>query len=202
MSTYNGYRSDSLRLEGWDYRTSAWYFLTICTRDHVCHFGGVRDGIMGLSPAGCIAAEYWARIADLQDRVILDAYVVMPNHIHGLLGLVDIIKDNPNDDVETLQCNVSTSGGEEQSMNVDSLSKRMSSISPKKGSVSAIIRSYKSAVTRTIRRSGCPDFAWQPRFYDRVVRNDREFDAVRAYIQANPVRWSDDKLHPQPRGAP
>jgi REP element-mobilizing transposase RayT len=87
-------------------------------------------------------------------------------------------------------------------MNVDSLSKRMSSISPKKGSVSAIIRSYKSAVTRTIRRSGCPDFAWQPRFYDRVVRNDREFDAVRAYIQANPVRWSDDKLHPQPRGAP
>lgn len=55
---------------------------------------------------------------------------------------------------------------------------------------------YKSICTKRIRRTGTTDFAWQPRFYDRIVRNDREFDAIRAYVRANPARWADDVHHP------
>lgn len=69
----------------------------------------------------------------------------------------------------------------------------MSAISPQPGSVSTIIRSYKSAVTRWARRNGCADFAWQPRFYDHVVRNRRSFRRIRRYIIDNPIHWPWDR---------
>ena len=97
---YNGYRSGPLRLDEWDYRRSAWYFVTICTHDRVSYFGTVQNGIMGLSPAGCIAAHEWRRTPEVRPYVRLGAWVVMPNrpkgdsrsergvnHIHGLIGI-------------------------------------------------------------------------------------------------------------------
>jgi len=87
MPRYRGYRTDSIRLDGWDYRTSAWYFLTLCTHRRVCHFGTVRGGIVGLSPAGCVAAQEWVRTAVVRPYVRLDAWIVMPNHVHGLVGI-------------------------------------------------------------------------------------------------------------------
>jgi hypothetical protein len=69
----------------------------------------------------------------------------------------------------------------------------MSAISPNPGSISTIVRSYKSAVTQWARRNGCPDFAWQPRFYDRIVRNRRALRRIRRYIVANPTRWHHDR---------
>ena len=79
--------SGSSRHDEWDYRQSAWYFITICTDQRLPYFGEVRKGIMGLSRTGCVAAHYWRKIATLNDHAVLDAFVVMPNHVHGLLGL-------------------------------------------------------------------------------------------------------------------
>lgn len=72
----------------------------------------------------------------------------------------------------------------------------MEEISPKKGSLGSIVRSYKGAVTRWSRQNGHPDFAWQPRYYDHVIRDDESLDAIRRYIRANPLRWQEDRFYP------
>jgi hypothetical protein len=72
----------------------------------------------------------------------------------------------------------------------------MAAISPDAGSLSVIVRAYKSAVTRRIRRTARPDFGWQSRFHDRVVRNDAERRRIRRYIRTNPRRWTDDRNRP------
>ena len=75
----------SRRLDDWDYTQAAAYFVTICTRDRVCLFGEVETGRMGLNRYGRIAAEEWRRTANLRDSVALDAFIVMPNHVHGII---------------------------------------------------------------------------------------------------------------------
>ncbi|WP_103029363.1 hypothetical protein [Salinibacter altiplanensis] len=84
---YRGYRSDTIRLDGWDYRRSAWYFVTICTHNRIPYFGAVRNGLVGLSPAGCIAAQEGRRTPEVRPYVRLGAWIVMPNHVHGLIGI-------------------------------------------------------------------------------------------------------------------
>jgi hypothetical protein len=83
MTHYCGYRSQSIRLRGWDYRRSARYFLTICTKERVRFFGGVRRGVVDLSRFGCITHRFWAAIPDHFDRARLDAFVIMPNRPQG-----------------------------------------------------------------------------------------------------------------------
>ncbi|MDZ7694018.1 MAG: transposase [Balneolaceae bacterium] len=82
----------SIRLKGWDYRNPGLYFVTICTQDRRHHFGEIKNGIMGLSVPGCIAWHYWRQIPDHQSNVILDQFVVMPNHLHGIIGIESIEK--------------------------------------------------------------------------------------------------------------
>jgi hypothetical protein len=84
---YNGYRSDTLHLDKWDYRRSAWYFVTICTQDRMSYVGRIQNSIVGLSPAGCIAAQEWQRTPEVRPYVRLGAWIVMPNHAHGLIGI-------------------------------------------------------------------------------------------------------------------
>lgn len=199
MSHYRGYRIESTRLPDWDYRRSAWYFVTVCTKDRACFFGTIRRGIVGLSRVGCIAHRFWAAIPDHFDRARLDAFVAMPNHVHGLIGLMP-----GTDPVETLHALRSECPWGATSLqrpenddaygnDAPDTNPTMSALSPKPGSVSTIIRSYKSAVTRWARRNDCPDFAWQPRFYDHVVRNRRSLRRIRRYIVDNPIHWLRDR---------
>ncbi|WP_353562827.1 transposase [Longimonas sp.] len=190
MALFKGtYRIESARHPTWDYRSPGWYFVTICTHQRAHFFGTIQNDIMGLSAAGCVAHQFWTTIPDHFDHVRLDAFVVMPNHVHGLLGIMS----TPNDSVETLDSNVST-GGDNEPVD-DSVSRHMSRISPDPGSVPTIIRSYKSACTKRIRRAGAPDFAWQSRYHDRIVRSEREFHAIRQYITNNPAQWTHDRLY-------
>lgn len=178
MGHYRGYRTDSTRLEGWDYRRPRWYFITICTHGRTPFFGDVRDGVMELSPVGDTAHRFWDAIPDHCDRARLDAFVVMPNHVHGLIGLV----------VETLDP-TSPRRSHDPGPGID---KHMSDISPKPGSISTIVRSYKAAVTRWARRNGYADFRWQSRFHDHIVRHPAAFQRIRRYIIDNPARWEQD----------
>ena len=150
------YRIKSTRLPYWDYSSDGWYFVTICIKNKKEHFGKVRNYIMRLSDIGCIAMKFWQDIPNHFPSVRLDGWVVMPNHLHGI-----IVIDNPNStNVETLLCNVST-GGQSNNKTRQFFSK----ISPKPESLSTIIRSFKSIVTRTINQT-YPEinFAWQSRF--------------------------------------
>ena len=181
----NKYRIHSIRLPGWDYRSPGGYFVTICTKNRECWFGKIHDGEMILSDMGKIADQYWQEIPDHFKNVQTDEFVIMPNHTHGILFLMEFDQTHNCRDVA---CNVSTI--------VASPSSRMSQMSPKSGSLSTIIRSYKSAVKRWAGQNNHPEFAWQSRFYDRVIRNNLELQHIREYIWHNQLKWDLDSNHP------
>lgn len=202
MTLYRGtYRVESARHPDWDYGNPGWYFVTLCTQKRICFFGTIQNGMVGLSHAGCVAHRCWTAIPDHFDHVRLDAFVIMPNHVHGLVGIMDRLPE------ETRRGTEETRHGTEETRHGTSLRgvddhesgkerrSPMSEITPDSGSLGIIINQYKGAVTRTVRRGECTDFAWQPRYHDRIVRDEREFQAIRRYIVDNPIQWTGDRLH-------
>jgi len=173
----NKYRIESARLKGWDYRNPGYYFVTIGTNNREHYFGQIMDGEMHLSAVGEIAAQCWREIPEHHADVELDEFVVMPNHVHGIVVIRKPV-------VETSHA-TSLRGNP-----------KMSEISPKAGSLSTIIRSYKSAVTRFTGLNGFNGFAWQSRFYDHILRDENSFNNIRQYIFDNPVKWELDKENP------
>lgn len=161
----NKYRIPSARLHTWNYGSNAPYFVTICTHERECFFGKIVEtpnlGVSNtLSPIGQLAQKYWDEIPNHFPFVKLGAFVVMPNHVHGI-----IIIDNP---VQTPNLGVSTTLG-------------------------TIINQYKRAVTIGARHIN-PVFAWQSRFHDHIIRDDRSFQNISNYINRNPLNWKGDKF--------
>ncbi|MES2650015.1 MAG: transposase [Bacteroidota bacterium] len=173
----NKYRVPSARAAWWNYGWNGAYFITICTKNRLHYFGAVENRKMNLANCGVLADVCWQEIPNHSKYVELGAFVVMPNHIHGIL-----ILDNPA--VETLHAT---------SLRPQSPSNPMADISPMAGTVSTIIRSYKSAVTRHAHRLGFA-FDWQTRFHDHIIRNDAEFQRINDYIENNPYNWPGDKF--------
>jgi len=182
------YRVKSARLPGWDYRNEGGYFVTICTKNMECFFGDVVNGKVILSEIGLLAHKFWNNIPVHFPFVILDAFIIMPNHIHGIL-ILDSTVETFHEPAETLHNPVqtlhATSLPEDNSKQIN---KKMSQISPVYGSLSTIIRSYKSAVSKESRLINS-DFNWLPRFYDRIIRNTKEYNNIKNYIFENPDRW-------------
>ena len=145
---------------------------------------------MQLNQLGSIVKREWLKIAELRKNVELDYYVVMPNHHHGVIILNptndDLNKTNPI--IDKLSNNL------EQ---IEASKSFYSIISPKPNSLSSIIRSFKSSVKKTANELKLTDFAWQPRFYDRIIRNERELFNIRNYIELNPLRWDIEKNYPE-----
>lgn len=152
--------------------------MTICTEDNRCLFGEIRNGIVGLNRVGLKAFKNWEAIPDHFDHVQLDEFIVMPNHLHGLIG----IRSSPDVNCRDVGSNVSTTMGENKNQ-------RMSEISPKAGSLGTIIRSYKGSVTNWCNKNGRDAFGWQSKYYDRIVRDKKSLDRIREYIYYNPIRW-------------
>ncbi|MBT9097541.1 hypothetical protein KFZ76_07455 [Methylovulum psychrotolerans] len=146
MDKWRGqYRIQSTRLQHYDYTSNGAYFITICTHLHKHHFGMCNDGQMQFSTIGAIAQGFWYEIPKHFSSVTLAEFVVMPNHLHGIL-----ILERPT--VETLHCNV-YQNDITQDNSLAALSAKnefFSKISPKANSVSTIIRSYKSVCKKHI----------------------------------------------------
>ena len=175
----NKYRNESSRLPGWDYRNAGTYFITIVTKNRFRYFGEIDNGYMHYSPIGSIAHVLWNEIEyHEKNGVQLGEMVVMPDHLHGIIIVPDTPVEIPP--VGTLHATSLQSA--------DHSSSNHSDISPKPGSVSTIVRSYKSAVSKYAHRLGF-DFAWQPRFHDRIIRDEREFENITKYIRNNPRDW-------------
>ncbi len=190
MTKYkNKYRIESARRPNWDYTAVSYYFVTICTAQRRCFFGEILDGEMQLSAIGKTANLFFLAIPQHTKAICtIDTHQIMPNHAHGVIAIehpapVETLHRNACNvgNAETLQCNVST------------VDLQMSAIAPKTGSLSAIIRSYKAAVSYWCTKNNHLDFAWQTRFHDRIIRNERELNAIRAYIQHNPTNWDKDR---------
>ena len=146
---------------------------------------------MKLSESGKIAKNFWLKIPDHFPLIELDEFIIMPNHIHGIISIIS--NSDSNIVVETmhasfLQTNIQNPTKcctTKSNYNCDSGKTR---ISPKPGSLGAIVGSYKSAVSKIIHRFD-PDFKWQPRFYDHIIRSDSELSRIRKYIRENPGNW-------------
>ena len=171
------YRVESTRLSGWDYASFGYYFVTICTHERACFLGEICNGAMVLSPQGTIVAEEWRRTGVLRENVVLDEWVIMPNHLHGIV----IIRGA---NVET-HCNASLQ--RQQPTN---------KFGPQRNNLASIIRGFKGCTTKRIREAGF-DFGWQTRFYEHVIRDEKSLDEIRSYIVNNPLKWELDKNHPK-----
>ncbi len=175
------YRIESTRLPDRDYAANGWYFVTICTNNCIYHFGnGVVSGEVQLTPIGEIAQQYFIDIPNHFKHVYVDAYVIMPNHVHGI-----VVIDKPQ--------NVETRYIASLQQSTDE-SNKFGPLKP--GSLQAILHSYKSAVTRWCHRNKHEYFAWQERFYESIIRADGSVDRIRRYIINNPAKWEQNKNNP------
>ncbi|MFN8356389.1 MAG: transposase [Spirosomataceae bacterium] len=181
----NKYRIESARLRGWDYASEGAYFITICTKDRQHFFGECAEGKMVLSTIGAIVQGFWFEIPKHFPSIQLGEFVVMPNHIHGIL-VIDYLESHVEtlqSREETLQCNVSTEPTFFQQ------------ISPKPKSISAIVRSYKAICTKHIKQAfPSVEFGWQERFWDTIIRDNQSFETISNYIVNNPLSWHEDKF--------
>jgi putative transposase len=167
----------SLRLDGYDYAQAGTYFVTVCTQDRDCLLGDMVDGEMQLNAYGSAVHEEWLRTAELRHNVELDAFTIMPNHLHGIV--------------------VITHGrGTARRAPTEQFGK------PVANSIPTIVRAFKSASTRRINqiRNEPSTHVWQRNYYEHVVRNERELDKIREYIATNPVKWALDRENPQSTG--
>lgn len=172
----NRYRVESARMPGWDYTNEGWHYVTICAKHHIEYFGNVVDGQLRLSTIGEIAERCWIDIPQHVPNAGLDEFVVMPNHVHGIV----IIHRRD------VTCDVSTDDPKKPY-------NKFSAIAPRRGSLPAIIRSYKSAVTFECHHRGFNDFRWQGRYYDHIIRDEKDANRIRKYIRANPANWERKK---------
>ncbi len=171
------FRVDSIRLPSWDYGSDAAYFVTICTKDRKHYFGQITcsmesEAEMHLTPIGQLAHDYWQEIPKQFPFAKLNAFVIMPDHMHGIIII--------NRDTDAIN-RVSTGGGITGAKN-PMLSQNLS----------RIIRWYKGRTTYESRKID-PDFAWQSRFYEHIIRADRAFQHIATYIYNNPKKWALDK---------
>jgi REP element-mobilizing transposase RayT len=169
----------SIRLTGFDYSAPGSYHITICTHARECLFGEITNGLMQANAHGEVALTCWHSIPSHFPNVRLDAFVVMPNHIHGIIVIDGIVAETR--DVEATHASPLP--------NVPR--------GPQQASIGAIVGSYKSAVTRRVNAMrGTPGWpVWQRNYYEHVIRDEDEFYRIVAYIEENPRRWADDEYH-------
>ena len=181
----------SIRLKGYDYRTTGAYFVTICVKGGKCLLGKVIDGEMVLNNIGQIACEEWKRTGELRDHIELDAWIVMPNHFHAIIWLT-----NEPDDNASVVVGAQRAAPLQQHTAPPSSNDWKINVTPK--SLGAVVRAFKSAVTRPVNQlnntAGAP--FWQRNYYEHIIRNDPALMSIRTYINNNPGNWLADQLHP------
>lgn len=182
-------RRRSLRLEDYDYARTGAYFVTICARNWECLFGEVVQERMVLNEYGGIVHREWARSAEIRNEIELDEFVVMPNHLHGI---VFIVRDGTNVKFGSVGA---TGRSPLQPRNTEPCG-------PRSKSLGSFIAGFKSAATRRINTwRGAPGVpVWQRNYYDHIIRNDDELHRIREYIMKNPHRWAMDAENPDRAG--
>ncbi len=215
MSNKNTYRrKNSIRLAGYDYAQEGLYFLTLCVQDRVHLFGRVREGKMILNPFGEIAYDEWANTPSIRDNISLGAFIIMPNHMHGIIQIKFQKKEKSENERQ---------------------------FKSQSQSIGAIIRGFKGAATKRIKEliinssgsTGVLQYAptaptasdpenrkdqeattekipseiiknldlskslWQRSYYDHIIRNQQGYENIHHYIINNPEKWEEDKFYHQ-----
>ena len=170
MNTNDQKQRRSIRIKGYDYTQQGAYFITICTAERTPALSVVTGSGIRLTDIGRIVEQEWHRTAELRPNVDLGMHIIMPNHIHAIIWLIDEYT------------NISTQRLPEESFS-----------QPTTNSLSTIVRSYKSSVTRRFHL--IPGYQsqklWQRNFYEHVIRDEYDLLRVRQYIMQNPAKWDE-----------
>ena len=191
----------SIRLPGYDYTQPGAYYLTILTHKKEHLFGKVVDGIVQLSPVGEIVHEEWLKIPTNFSNVVLDAFVIMPNHMHGILVITDgemrsgkgkafspdFAKSGEN--ALPLRLETATSPSHTQSESLTTPPR----LGSQPGSLPAIVQNFKSVSSRKINKllKSPGSTIWHRNYYEHVIRDEVDFDRIVAYIEQNPQKWEE-----------
>ncbi|MBI1286102.1 MAG: transposase [Flavobacteriales bacterium] len=167
----------SIRLKGYDYSAEGAYFVTIVCKDRLPWFGEIVDGEMQLTDAGKIVEEEWLHGAELRSEITLDAFVVMPNHFHGIVVIGEPLVPLAGVHGKGVPRHAPTPMGS------------------KPNTLGTIVRMFKQACTKRIRQSVSADFAWLRGYHDRIIRNQEELQKIQSYIQNNSAMWNEDRFN-------
>lgn len=177
----------SIRLENYDYSQAGAYYLTLCSHHFQHLFGTINQGEMQLSRLGLIVQNEWLKTAIMRPAIRLGAFMIMPNHLHGILEIIE----NDNNGFTFEEGKTDLLGFTERvSLRTEQYGK------PVSGSIPTIIRSFKATVTKQINiLRGTPGVpVWQRNYWERVIRNGEEYQKFSAYIQNNPAKWELDRF--------
>lgn len=174
------YHRRSIRLNGYDYAQNGNYFLTLCTRNRECLFGDVRDGKMYLSNYGGMVNECWQEIPVYFPQIILHEYVIMPNHVHGIIEI-----NNPQSTGANIgRCTDTVGVG---ANNYSPLRTPQSRPHGTSRTVGSVVRGFKIGVTKQMGFS-----PWQRNYYEHIIRNDESYQNIVRYMAQNPLKWKED----------
>ncbi len=172
----------SIRLQDYDYTQDGMYFITICCHQKLHYFGEVLNYEMHLNDLGEIAKEYWLAIPQHFPKVQLHEFVIMPNHIHGIIEFVGAKNFSPNI---------------EKDHSIENFN-RAKDLTPLRGTsktIGSVVRGYKVGVTKWIRQNTSITDIWQRNYFEHIIRNDNSFNTIREYIMTNPEKWPQDKFY-------
>lgn len=155
------------RHKNYDYSQNGFYFVTICAKNREMFFSDVENGKIKLSEVGLIADKFWREIPERFLIVKIDEYIIMPNHIHGIIAINDC-RNAPRRVPTGIQPLI-------------------------KNSLSSIINHFKGNVQKFCNKNNLEYFSWQSRFHDRIIRNEEELNKIRQYIIDNPLKWESDR---------
>jgi len=163
-------------LAGYDYGQAGAYFITVCVQGRKCLFGEIVDGEMRLNDQGKIIQEEWLRTGIVRPNVELDVFIIMPNHLHGIINLLNV--------------------GATRRVAPTAMRRPRG---PMAGSLGAILGQFKSITTKRIKKHGYnySSQIWQRNYYEHVIRNEDELEKIREYIVYNPSKWATDPENPE-----
>ncbi|MCX6361141.1 MAG: transposase [Armatimonadetes bacterium] len=188
------HRRRSIRLSDYDYTQAGAYFVTICAQDRACLFGDVVNGHMEPTEAGACAETTWRCLPEHYPHVTLDAFTVMPNHVHCIIMPRAGLKPAP-----TVVDQAIGSGHDEGNGVVGARFKpaRPAGEPPRHG-LPEIVRAFKTYSSRSINQQmnspGTP--VWQRNYYEHIIRDEDSLNRIREYIMDNPIRWQFDHDNP------
>jgi putative transposase len=179
----------SIRLPEYDYASPGAYFVTLVTHTRLCLFGEIKDGEMEYSALGLIAGEEWIKSVGIRKEIQLfeDEFVVMPNHLHAIVWLVDVGADGVCPDGIHPNIQGAHRAPQQQQQQVPQRAPR---------SLGSFIAGYKASVTSRARKELDMTGIWQRNYYDHIIRSQEEHRRIYAYIETNPIHWNEDEENP------
>jgi putative transposase len=172
------------RLQHYDYASTGAYFVTLCTQQREHLFGDVVDSEMKLNEYGKIVQDEWHKSAEIRKEIKLDGFVVMPNHVHGIVFIQPI----------EIESDMRPRVGAQGLAPLRKTKIQLRLVRPKK-SLGSFVAGFKAGVTKGMNECrntpGTP--VWQRNYHEHIIRNDEDCNRIRNYIQHNPQNWATDE---------